>query len=62
MWKLYLDANRPGGLVNSIKYIENHAKEHNTALLFWLTVMDNAQAQVLYDKVATRTSFVKYLV
>jgi ribosomal protein S18 acetylase RimI-like enzyme len=61
---LYVDnTSRGSGLGrNLIKSVENHANEHNAAVVYWLTADDNKQAQNLYDKVATRTSFVKYQV
>ncbi len=47
---------------NLIKVVEKHGSDHNVASVYWLTSTENAQAQVLYDKVATRTSFIKYQV
>jgi len=61
---LYVNSSCRGAGIGQIlvKSVENHAKEHNVALVYWLTSMDNVQAQILYDKIATRTSFVKYQV
>ncbi len=59
---LYVDPFCRGAGIGGelIKSVENHAKEHNAALVYWLTDTDNKQAQILYDKVATRTPFIKY--
>ncbi len=61
---LYVDSSCRGAGIGQmlVKAVENHAKEHNVALVYWLTSTDNVQAQILYDKIATRTSFVKYQV
>ena len=61
---LYVNSSCRGAGIGQtlVKSVENHAKEHNVALVYWLTSMDNVQAQILYDKIATRTSFVKYQV
>ncbi len=45
-----------------IDAVVSHAKEHNSAAVYWLTAQDNAQARQLYDKVAALTPFVKYQV
>jgi phage-related protein len=60
----YTDTTCAGARIarNLIEFVKNHADEHNVALFYWLTHMGNAPAQVLCDKVATRTSFVKYQV
>ncbi|KAB7610302.1 GNAT family N-acetyltransferase [Amylibacter sp. SFDW26] len=61
---LYVDSTHRGLSIGKklIKAVEKHGSEHNVASVYWLTSTDNAQAQVLYDKVATRTSFIKYQV
>lgn len=57
------DTSRGAGLGRKlIKSVEKHANDHNVASVYWLTSEENTQAQILYDKVATRTSFVKYQV
>ena len=59
---LYVGLSRRGAGIGGklIKSVENHAKEHNATLVYWLTDAANTQAQILYDKVATRTPFIKY--
>lgn len=61
---LYVDSTYRGLSIGKklIKVVEKHASDHNAASVYWLTSTENAQAQVLYDKVATRTSFIKYQV
>lgn len=59
---LYVDKScRSAGMGKAlIKAVEDHAKHRNAALVYWLTSTDNTLAQILYDKVATHTSFIKY--
>lgn len=38
----------------------NYAREHKLSVVRWTTADDNEVAQVLYDKVATRTDWVIY--
>ncbi len=61
---LYVDATYRGLYIgkNLIKVVQKHGSDHNVASVYWLTSTQNAQAQILYDKVATRTSFIKYQV
>ena len=36
------------------------ARANGCAVLSWITAQDNARAQALYDKLATRTTWVTY--
>jgi len=61
---LYVDPTCRGAGVGAglIKTVEKHGSDHNVASVYWLTSTQNKQAQVLYDKVAMKTSFIKYQV
>ena len=43
-----------------IRRCHEFAREQDCAVLQWVTAQDNARAQALYDKVATRTTWVTY--
>lgn len=43
-----------------IHAVRDVAKIQGADQVYWLTERDNAQAQILYDKVATKTPFIKY--
>lgn len=59
---LYTDPDyRGSGAASSlITAIEKHARAHGGGTLRWITAADNAVAQRLYDRLATRTSWVTY--
>lgn len=44
-----------------IKAVETAAKAENANQLYWLTESYNERAHALYDKVATKTHFIKYM-
>ncbi|AMT94501.1 acetyltransferase [Brevibacterium linens] len=43
-----------------ISRLQNIAAEEGLSVVRWITASDNEQAQVLYEKVATRTNWVTY--
>jgi len=52
---------RGGGVGRAlIEHVREWSIEHESSKLYWLTADDNAQAQILYDKVATKTGFIHY--
>ena len=44
-----------------IKAVAQDARDNNADQLYWLTESFNERAQALYDKVATKTHFIKYM-
>lgn len=44
-----------------IEAVAQEAKLGDADQLYWLTENDNVRAQILYDKVATKTHFIKYM-
>lgn len=59
---LYTDPDfRGGGAATSlIAAIEGHARDHGGGTLRWITADDNTVAQRVYDRLATRTSWLTY--
>lgn len=59
---LYTDPDSRGGGAASalIAAIEAHARAHGGGTLRWITADDNTVAQRVYDRLATRTSWVTY--
>ena len=52
---------RGGGVGRAlIAHVEEWARAHEAAKVYWLTHETNATARALYDRVATRTGFVHY--
>lgn len=43
-----------------IEAVAQIAARHGAAELYWLTAEDNYRGRMLYDRVATRTPFIKY--
>jgi GNAT superfamily N-acetyltransferase len=43
-----------------IKAVYEAARKEGSDQVYWLTADDNHQAQVLYDKLASKTGFIKY--
>ena len=44
-----------------IKAVYTHAADAGAAQVYWLTAEDNAPARALYDRVAEKTPFIKYM-
>ena len=44
-----------------IREVQGHAAARGAAQVYWLTAEDNATARRLYDRVATKTPFIKYM-
>ncbi len=59
---LYVDeAYRRHGIAGSlIAAVKSQAKSNSATELYWLTRLVNLRAQSLYDKVATKTDFIRY--
>lgn len=59
---LYVDAAVRGSGAGSalLEAVADHARRHGGGTLRWITAADNATAQRLYDRVATRTTWVTY--
>jgi GNAT superfamily N-acetyltransferase len=59
---LYVDeGHRAGGVGRAlIEFVHARAAEIGTGGVTWITALDNADAQRLYDQVAERTSWVVY--
>lgn len=58
---LHPDARGSGAAAQMIDAVNLHAAQRN-AQVYWLTAEDNARARALYDRVATKTAFIKYQV
>lgn len=43
-----------------IEQVAQAAREHNASKLYWQTHQDNANARVLYDKIAHHKDFIRY--
>lgn len=54
------DARGTGAASSLIAAIEVHARAHGGGTLRWITADDNTVAQRVYDRLATRTSWVTY--
>jgi GNAT superfamily N-acetyltransferase len=59
---LFVDPDMRGHGVGAalIEAVAHAAEEAGAARLYWLTHETNAQAQTLYDKVASRSGFIQY--
>ncbi len=59
---LYVDPDIRGSGIGAklIALARTHANSQGVGHLYWLTAQDNAPARRLYDKVATKTPFIKY--
>ena len=44
-----------------IEAVYAHASETGAAQVYWLTAEDNATARALYDRLAVKTEFIKYM-
>ncbi len=60
---LYVDpACRGGGAGRKLlSFVKDHSDALGAAKLYWLTAEDNATARALYDRVASKTPFVHYV-
>ena len=54
------DARGQGIATTLIEAISEHAARHGGGTLRWITAVDNERAQRVYDRVATRTTWVTY--
>ncbi len=43
-----------------VAQVERHARERGAFRVYWMTKHDNAQARMLYDKIATHSGFIRY--
>ena len=59
---LYTEPEARGAGVGSalIAAIEQHARAHGGGTIRWITALDNLRAQRVYDRVATRATWVTY--
>lgn len=55
------EARGSGAAAALIEAVNSHAAQQN-AVVYWLTAEDNTRARALYDRVATKTPFIKYQV
>ena len=54
------DARGSGAATSLIEAVAGEASENGGGTLRWITADDNLVAQSVYDKVATRTTWVTY--
>lgn len=55
------EARGQGAAQTLIEAVYDHAKAAGAVQVYWLTAEDNARARALYDRVAKKTPFIKYM-